>query len=148
MSPDDVTHADRFRMARHQAGLSVFEFAARAGISEASAFDLESYDDEMLTVYSPADLQRFATVLGVSASELLGIREVGDPLTPVMLAAAIAEFCKVRATTIEEIEEATGWNVVASLGQPDRFLSDYSIDGIQDICRKLSIEWQRFIGGL
>ena len=147
MSPE-AAQAARFRSVRERACISVFEFAARAGILASSAFDLESYDDEMMTVYSPAELQRFAGVLGIPASELLGIGKAGDPLTPVMLAAAIAEFCVLRAITVREFEEAVGWHVAASLGQPERFAHDYSIEGIRDICRELGIDWQRFITGL
>ena len=67
-----VSTSTRFRVARERAGLSIADTAARAGVSEPCVWDLETHDDELMTVYSPADLQRFAGILSVAPRELVG----------------------------------------------------------------------------
>jgi len=62
------------------------------------------------------------------------------------LAALIREHCRSRGITIGQFEDASGWHLAKSLDDPARFLhDDYSLDGIQDICRELGVDWQRFI---
>lgn len=143
-----VSHADRFRKFRERAGLTVSELAERTSLSEASVFDLESFDDELNTVYGPSDLTRFAAVLGVSPADLLGIEHADAPVTPDALAAAIRGFCTAGGVTVAAFEDMAGWSVAASLDHPDKFLHEYNIDGIRDICRTLNIDWERFISGL
>ena len=115
------------------------------GISSASLWDIECIDDE-LTIYSTTDMRRFCQVLSVSPRELFGIELQAAPLTATDLAALIREQCRSRGITIEQFEDASGWHLAKSLDDPERLLhDDYSIDGIQDICRELGVDWQRFI---
>ena len=143
-----VSIPDRFRAARERAGLSVAETAARAGVSEPCVWDLESHDDELMTVYSPADLLRFASILHVTPRELVGTEERNNPISADGLASAIREYCRVRNITLEEFGDATGWGVSKAAKAPQLLLSEFSLDGIRDVCRKLGIDWQRFISGL
>jgi transcriptional regulator with XRE-family HTH domain len=138
----------RFRTARERAGLSVAETATRANISESSVWDLETYDDELTSVYSPLELKHFATIVGVRPSELVGTAERGDPMSSAELASAIRERCRERGITVAEFSEAAGWDVTAAVDTPQMFLTDVSIDGVRDICREAGIEWERFISGL
>ena len=114
-------------------------------ISSASLWDIECIDDE-LTIYSPTEIRRFCQVLGVSPRELFGIELQAAPLTASDLATLIREHCGSRGITIQQFEDASGWHLAKSFEDPERFLhDDYSIDGIQDICRELGVDWQRFI---
>src|SRR5271170_2381866 len=120
-----VTHsspADRFRKAREQARLTIFDVAERTGLSDASVFDLENFDDELTTNYGPADLAKFASILGVSPSDLLGIERANAPVTPEALATAIRKFCSVAVVTVNAFEDTAGWRVAASLDNPEKFL--------------------------
>lgn len=58
-----ISIPDRFRAARERAGLSVLEVAALADVSPECVWDLESHDDELMQVYSPAELRHFAVIL-------------------------------------------------------------------------------------
>ena len=142
------TNADRFRMARERAGLTVFEVARRIGLSDASVFDLESYADELLMVYGPADLTRFSYVLGTTPANLLGVGVRNDPLGAAELATAVQSRCATLGVTISEFEDRCGWHLAEALQQPEKFLVDYSIDGIKDVCKAAGVEWERFIIGL
>jgi transcriptional regulator with XRE-family HTH domain len=146
--PTPGSDAARFAQALDRAGLSPHEFAERAGISSDSAYDLKDFNDEPIDVYSPADLKQFAAILGMSPAELLGIAPAADPITPDALAAAVGDFCRRQAITVEAFEDLSGWRVAASLADPKRFLDEYSIAGIRDVCGALKIEWERFIGGI
>ena len=138
-------NAVRFREARERVGLSPDEAASRMGISSASLWDIECLDDE-LTIYSPTEIRRFCRVLSVSPRELFGIELPAAPLTAIGLATLIREHCHSHGMTIQQLEDASGWHLAKSLDDPEQFLhDDYSIDGIQDICRTLGVDWQRFI---
>src|SRR4051794_8222545 len=99
---DVISVPDRFRAARERAGLTIAETAARAGISEPSVWDLESHDDELMTAYSPADLQRFAGILSVAPRELVGGEEHADAISADELASAIRGHCRAGNTTLDE----------------------------------------------
>jgi hypothetical protein len=149
-APDSTVYstapnAVRFREARERVGLSPDEASSRMDISQPALWDIECLDDE-LTIYSPAKIRRFCEVLCIRPRELFGIESQATPLGVADLAALIREHCRSRAITIEQFEDSSGWRVAKSLDDPERcFLDDNSIDGIQDICRELGVDWQRFI---
>jgi|SRR6187399_3202792 len=117
------------------------------GISNASLWDIECSDE--LTIYSPTEIRQFCQVLGLSPKELFGVETSASGITAADLAALIREHCLSRGITIDQFEDSSGWYVAKSLDDPERFLhNDYSIEGIQDICRELGVDWQRFILGL
>jgi hypothetical protein len=111
-------------------------------------WDLETYDVELMMIYSVADLQRFAAVLGLGPHELVGIEPCNAPTFPAEVAAAICGYCQSCGTTLDEFSPLAGWDIVNAVATPRRLLTDFSIDGIADICCALSIDWHRFGGGL
>lgn len=146
MNSDELNPA-RFREARERAGLSVAEVAERAGVSDAAVWDLESYDDEMVTACSVADLRRFAGVLSVAPRELLGVEAHDAPVSAAELASAIREHCRVKGITTEEFGDAVGWDVYNVVDEP-KVLDRFNIECIRDVCGALGIDWQRFVSGL
>ncbi len=138
----------RFRIARERAGLSIADTAARAGIFESCVWDLESHNDELMSVYCAADLQRFAGVLSIAPWELVDAEGRDEPISADELAAAILGHCRVRKVTLEDFGDAVSWDVSKVVNTPQLLLSDISLDGIQDICRELGVDWRRFISGL
>jgi hypothetical protein len=119
-----VSTSARFRAARERAALSIAETATRAGVSEPSVWDLETHDDELMTAYSPADLQRFARALSVAPRELLGAEACDHSISAHELASAIREHCRARGISLDDFGDAAGWDVTKGL------------------------DWQRFISGL
>jgi hypothetical protein len=141
--PEAGSIAERLQKLRERVGFSVEELAARMDISP---FHVELADADFTCEYSPADVQRFCHVLQASPLELFGVEPEAPPLTPGDLAALIRERCSSRGITVEQFEDASGWYVAKSLDDPQRFLGeDYSMDGIQDICRELGVDWRRFL---
>jgi transcriptional regulator with XRE-family HTH domain len=134
----------RFREARERAGFSPEEAARLMCISSALLREIESVEDELTSIHSPADVQRFCSVLGIRPQELLGVRSNARPLTAGEMAGLICEHCQSKGLAIGHFEHAVGWSVARSLERPVRFLHDYSVSGIQDICRELGVNWERF----
>ncbi|HWF19597.1 MAG TPA: helix-turn-helix transcriptional regulator [Verrucomicrobiae bacterium] len=137
-----------FREARERAGLPPEEAARRMCVSRSMLRNLESEDDELTAVHSPADVQRFCSVLGVRPAELLEVKCSSKPLTPEEIAATIFEHCQKKGMNVSHFEDTVGWCVARSLEEPRRFLHDYSLDALHDICRELNLEWERLVAGL
>ena len=78
----------------------------------------------------------------------MGTEERDDPMSADELASIIREHCRTRNITLDEFADAAGWDVSKAADAPQLLLSDFSLDGVRDICRELGVEWQRFIRGL
>jgi transcriptional regulator with XRE-family HTH domain len=55
----------RFRKARERASLSQEEVASQTGISFESIWDIESFEGELSSCYSPKEVQQLCGVLGI-----------------------------------------------------------------------------------
>lgn len=139
-------NAVRFRQARERAGLSPEEAAARMGIATAALWDIECVDDELTSAYSPFQIRRFCQVLAITPRELFGIEAEAAPLSASDLARLVHEYCLERGLAIQQLEHLAGWNIAKSLDDPERcFNEEYPVDGIQDLCYELGVDWHRFI---
>ena len=138
-------YAVRFREARERARLTPDDAASLMGISSPWLWDIECYDDELPNC-SPGQIRRFCQMLGIAPRELFGIDLDAPPITASELAARIRERCRAGNISVDQFEDACGWLVAKSLDDPERFLhDDYSIEGIQDICREANVDWRRFM---
>jgi transcriptional regulator with XRE-family HTH domain len=140
--------SSRFKKFRGRSGLSHEEAARQMDITPPSVWDLESYEDELCTVYSPAQVQRFARVLGIRPIEFFGEVPTEPPVTAAEVASLIRERCRSRKMSLEQFEDAAGWSLSECLEPPERLLENVSVDGLQDICRELDIDWRRVVFGL
>ncbi|MGC4031727.1 MAG: hypothetical protein QM754_08335 [Tepidisphaeraceae bacterium] len=140
--------AARFREARCHAGLSVAAVAVECGISDVCVWDLESYDDELMTAYTAADLQCFARVLATTPSALLGVEPCDDPISVDDLAAAITTHCERHGTTLDDFSQAVGWDLTAGMNMSESLRASISLDGLAAIGGELGIEWRRLVNGL
>jgi transcriptional regulator with XRE-family HTH domain len=137
--------AARFRYFRERAGLSLDEAARQMGISTPSVWDIESFEDELSTCYSPKEVQNFCRVLQIRPSELFGYEPLDPSVSAVELARLIHDKCRLRGVALEQFEDAVGWRLSACIDPPERLLEDITIDGLQWLCRELGIDWHRAI---
>jgi len=135
----------RFREARERAGLSADEMAGRCDLSIAQLWDIESFEGDLTSCYSPNELRRFCQILGIRPVELFGgeISERAVPATE--LAQRIHEECRSRGITLEQFEDAVGWRLSKCIQPPEMLLEDLSIDGLQWLGRELRIDWRRVL---
>lgn len=135
----------RFRKFRERAGLSHEEAAQQMGISVASVWDIESFDDEIAELYSPSQVRQFCRVLGVLPAELFGIETTEPPVPATELARLIQEECHSRSITLEQFEDAAGWCLSQCIEPPERLLEDMTVEGLRWLCQELRIDWQRVV---
>jgi transcriptional regulator with XRE-family HTH domain len=140
-----VSISARFRDARERLGLSPTEAASRLGISVPCLWDIESGDDELSTCYSPTEVRQFCEVLGVRPAELFSIEATGTPVSAEDLARLVHAHCQSRGIPLSQFEDAVGWRLADSLGEPQRLLQALSIDGLRELCRELGVDWQKVI---
>jgi hypothetical protein len=62
--------AKRIKVLRERTGKSSYEIASLAGLAEMAYFDLEAYDDELMSAVSRAKIRRLADVFGVPTPAL------------------------------------------------------------------------------
>jgi hypothetical protein len=115
------------------------------GIPAAGAWDIESYADELSSVYSPSDVLQFCVVLGVRPAELLGVETPEGPIGAANLVQRILERCQSCGITLVQFEDAVGWRLAGCIEPPEQLLREMTMDGLQWLCRELAIDWQRVI---
>src|SRR5277367_4840115 len=109
--PSSVSTALRFREFRERAGLSHDQVAHALGVSSSCIWDIESWEDELSTLYSPSDVQKFSKVLGVRPIELFGIEILEPPISAETLVKLIHEQCHSRNITLEQFGNVVGWDL-------------------------------------
>ncbi len=149
---NDITHmtissspALRFREFRERAGLTHEEVANSLLISASCIWDIESNDGELSSCYSPSDVQKLCQVLNIRPIELFGGETTGSPISAIELVRLIHEQCHSRGVTLEQFEDKVGWRLSACIEPPEHLLEDITIDGLQWLCRELSLDWRRII---
>jgi hypothetical protein len=115
------------------------------GISSPCVWDIESYEDELASCYSPCEVRRFCEALGVRPGELLGVTTTESAVSARELVKGIHAECRKRRMTIEQFEDVVGWRLRQSMEPPERLLEDMTLDGLQWLCRGLGIDWHRVI---
>lgn len=143
--PDVTSPASRFREFRERAGLSHEDVAWEIGFSSSCVWDIESYDDELSSCYSPSELQRFARVLNVHPLEFFGAQTSEPAVSAADLVRLIHEHCRSRGVSLEQFEDSVGWHLSERMESPERLLKDISIDGLQWICQELGISCYRVL---
>jgi DNA-binding XRE family transcriptional regulator len=145
--PETASPSQRFKELRERAGFSREEAASRMGISSPSVWDIEAFEDELTSCYSPSQVRRFCEAMSVRPVELFGVST-----EPAVLAGELADRiraeCRKRNITLEQFEDAVGWKLSECLDPPERLLEDMTLDGMQWLCRELGIDWHRVIMGL
>jgi len=145
---DTKTPATRFREFREKAGLSHDEAASKMGISSPAVWDIESFEDDLPSCYSPAEIKTFCRVLGIHSINLFGEEISDSPISAKQLVQLIHEKCRQRNLSLEQFENVVGWRLSACIEPPEHLLEDISIDGLQWLCRELEVDWLRVISGL
>jgi hypothetical protein len=146
--PETVSPSKRFRELRERAGISHDEAAKRMGVSSPCIWDIESFEDELASCYSPYEVRHFCEVLGVRPSALFEVTTTEPAVSAKELVDRIHAECRNRSVTLEQFEDAVGWELAGSMERPERLLEGMSLDGLQWLCRELGIDWHRVILGL
>ena len=133
----------RFREARERVGLTQEEVAVQSGFPQANILDIESFDNDLTSGYSPRQLQNFCRVLRIHPADLFGKKLTTPSILPDELVHLIFEELFLRGVTLEQFEDIVGWRLRECMDPPERLLEDLTIDGLKWLCRELRLDWRR-----
>jgi transcriptional regulator with XRE-family HTH domain len=135
--------AKRIQALRKRTGKSIGEIASLVGLGDMAYFDLETYDDELVTVLSLEQVRRLGDALGVSTQMLFS-----DQPTPAEFRSnsyddlvSLVRAHIVRAGSKEAVENALGWELDAFLESEATALSSYSAEFLQALCAHVGVDW-------
>ena len=136
--------ADRIARARQRAGLDCVAVAHQLGMSAAAYDDLEANDDDAFMSISLGQLCSLGQLLNISPRTL--IAPEGATLNPerisfVELVDRMRQYMRVHSLSVEQFEDRVGWEVSGPLQNPETAWKDWNLDGLQDICALLGVDW-------
>jgi len=140
-----TTPNDRFREARERLGLSLGEVSERSGVSLACLWDIETMPDELASVYSPMEIQQLCEVIHIRPIDLFADEFSEPPISAPELVELIKKECQSRHLNFEQFEDLIGWEFSSCLNTPENLLKGFSVDGLQDLCRELRVDWRRML---
>jgi hypothetical protein len=145
---NSATPGARFREFRLLAGLDPAEAARHMGITAPSVWDIETHEGDLTACYSPHDLQRFCRVLGVRPIDVFGVEPGQLPISASEIVLMVQQYCRDHGLTIEQFEDRVGWTLRECLESPARLLEILPLDGLQNLCGVLNLDWHRALAGL
>jgi transcriptional regulator with XRE-family HTH domain len=134
--------AERIKTLRERIGKSTDEVASLVGLGDMAYFDLESYDDELRTVLSLAQVKQLAAALGVATAALFA-----DKATPIDRSIPYDELVGLVQSRLgsgvsrEAFEEEVGWDLGALLDSEAATLSGYCVEFLEELCPRIGIDW-------
>jgi transcriptional regulator with XRE-family HTH domain len=141
---DTPPYAARLRTAREQTGRSIDQMAALLGMTREAYWDLESYDDEVLTCISIAQCAWLCRTLGMAPRALFA-EESSDEQGTINLDALglkIKAHLQAEQMDLSAFEERVGWDVATWLERPQEFFTArYNVDALRDICQAIGVNW-------
>jgi transcriptional regulator with XRE-family HTH domain len=100
-------------------GFEPEDVAQQAGLNVSSYYDLEQVETELQSVVSLAEIARLENLLGFDVRTILSGWK--GPTTPTLQDLAEVTKAHLQRTnqTVEEFENAVGWEVRPMLGEPE-----------------------------
>jgi transcriptional regulator with XRE-family HTH domain len=137
----DAGAAGRLRQARAQAALTPEQVAVQLGITTAAYHDLESFPGELSSTISVRQLRRLGEALGVNmASLLLGAHPLVDEVSAGDLVDALRARVAASGASVDDLGSQIGWDIGPLLQNPEQ-LWELNLDGLQDICAFVGVDW-------
>lgn len=133
----------RIQEARARAGLMPSEIAERVGITEASYWDLEWFDDEAFNVISLRVLSALGETLNVEPRVLLLGPEATEPPEAVSfahIAWRLEEHIAQTGKSAGQLGDEVGWDLERILADPQQ-LWDYDVEALYCITQAVGLDW-------
>jgi transcriptional regulator with XRE-family HTH domain len=137
-------YAARLRTAREQTGRSIDTIAALLGMTREAYWDLESYDDEVLTCISIEQFAWLCRTLGIAPRALFAEEYRDEPGTINLeaLGLKITAHLQAEQMDLSEFEERVGWDVATLLERPQELFTErYTVDALRAICQAIGVNW-------
>ena len=134
--------AQRIKALRERSGKTSDEIAALAGLGHMEYFDLEAYDDELMSVPSLTQIKRLADALGVPTRALFSDKPaIEQPRVSYAELALLVRRHLAGGISQEALEDQIGWSLDAFLESEEKALSEHGVEFLKALCRKLGVPW-------
>lgn len=116
--------------------------ARQIGISVSSYYDLEQVETDLLSVVSLAEIARLEQLFRFDIRMVL-TGWTGGAATDTLQRLAERAKTHIHNTgqTVEEFENAVGWEVRTMLENPSSAL-EWNLDCLHDVCKALGVAWE------
>jgi hypothetical protein len=145
-SPETIDAPARLRAARTRAGLPESVVATQIGVTMPAYFDLEAFDDEIVTTLSLEQLVELGRTVGVPPLTL--IADDVESVAPVTMETFI-ERLRARIATeggdVEAFSNRVGWEMQPVLADPSRAWLDWNVDCLRDVSAALDADWRAIL---
>jgi hypothetical protein len=139
---DCMGTAALIRNYRVRAGKSPSDVAAHLGINDAWYHDLEHHDNELESTLTLFQAQELASFLGVRLRDLVGANHTAGESTPLTeLPSRITAHVARNGMSIEQFEEAVGWEVRAFMKSPLQVAAESPIIFLKAVAEHLGLNW-------
>ncbi|MBK6423788.1 MAG: helix-turn-helix domain-containing protein [Gemmatimonadetes bacterium] len=140
-------YAARLREARAAAGLTREEVVDQSGVDASCYLDMEADDREFPTVSSLTEVIAVLAVMQIDPYSFFPVHSSFEGAFSFDgLAAAIGRYLIRTSTSLEEFEEAVGWELRKALQDP-RLFGDFSLDGLCAVCEGIGCDWRGVLTG-
>jgi hypothetical protein len=133
-------YAEAIRAAREATGKDPGELAAALDMSYESYRDIETYDDEIISVVSFREAVTLANLLELDLRRMFGADDT--VVTFADLAAALR--LRLAETPLEQLENELGWELADALADPAAF-AEFSLDGLADVAAPFELDWRHLL---
>jgi transcriptional regulator with XRE-family HTH domain len=133
-------YAATVRAAREAAGKDPRELAAALNVSYESYADIETYDDEITTSISFANLVTLAELLDLDLRHMFG----ADDTVLTFGELAVAVRTRLGTTPLDELEDELGWELADVLADASAF-AEFSLDGLADVAAPFGLDWRHLL---
>jgi len=131
---------------RERASLSVSQVSRCLGISEASYYDLEHFED-LYDCLSLREVLKLVHCLSVKPHVLFGDEHI-QIITPDELLKAMQDILVIKKMSLSDFEELIGWDMKEFLDCPLKGAMNWNIDCAKDVCDAINLNWRALLYGL
>jgi transcriptional regulator with XRE-family HTH domain len=136
MHPGELIRARRLAL-----GLEPEKVARQVGLEPSSYYDLEGFESELPTSVSLGEIARLEDILNFDVREAFSAWSGRPEVTLDGLSDAIKKHLQEVKLTVNEFENAIGWEIDSMLANPHSAL-DWNLDCLRDVCKTLGIPWE------
>ena len=134
----------RIREARERAGLAASYVAECAGLNDNWYSDVEADDFEVINNISLHALAMIGRTVGLTPLQIVNGFEA-EPPSEVIPLSALRAHAQMRmlsdGLSVEEFSTRVGWDLAPLLSDLDP-IHKYTVQGLQDICRDIGVDWR------
>jgi DNA-binding Xre family transcriptional regulator len=143
VSGEDATPAGLLKKHRIRSGMEPHALAKEAGMSDASYFDMEEHEDEIMHVVSVETIRKICHALEIQCGDLFRhISSNGRRMYKgESLAQLIVSFLTNAGMKIDEFESDVGYELKEALAD-EKKMRDWNIDCLRSVCDRIGVDWR------